>query len=82
MDGESLTDRAMDEIEQSMCMDGLTYGVDLWDNLNVVKESTDQRCKQMQGLKNFFKQYKKAIDQFKDGVKKALVQFEKDIIAP
>jgi len=72
----------MDEIEQSMCMDGLTYGIDIWDNLNVVKEATDQRCKHMQHLKNFFKQYKKAVDQFKDSVKKALVQFEKDIIVP
>ena len=60
----------------------MTYGYDLNDNLNIIKEATDQRCKQMQSLKNFFKQYKKAIDSFKDIIKKALVQFEKDIIAP
>jgi hypothetical protein len=36
----------------------------------------------MQSLKNFFKSYKKTIDQFKDGMKKAVLSFEKDIIVP
>jgi hypothetical protein len=36
----------------------------------------------MHSLKNFFKAYKKSMDSFKDNIKKALVQFEKEIIVP
>lgn len=34
----------------------------------------------MQSVRNFFKCYKRSLDQFKDGVKKALLQFEKEVI--
>jgi hypothetical protein len=34
----------------------------------------------MQSLRIFFKSYKKAIDQFKDSIKKSLVSFEKELI--
>ena len=50
----------------------LSYSHEMWDQLVVIKDSIDQRQKQMQSLKNFFKQYKKTIDQFKDGMKKAV----------
>ena len=33
-------------------------------------------------MKTFFKNYKKAIEQFKDQMKKSVNQFEKDLIAP
>ena len=61
---------------------GPTYGRDLWDQLPVIKESTDLRVKQMQAIRNFFRTYRKSLDLFKDGVKKALLQFEKEVIVP
>lgn len=36
----------------------------------------------MQAIRSFFKTYRKSLDQFKDGVKKALLQFEKEVIVP
>jgi len=36
----------------------------------------------MQALKTFFKSYRKSIDGFKEGVRKAVLQYEKDIIVP
>ena len=36
----------------------------------------------MQSVRNFFKCYKRSLEQFKDGVKKALLQFEKEVIVP
>lgn len=56
----------------------LNYANDLWDNLKAVKEQTDNRQKRLVSLKSFLKAYKKALDGFKDGVKKSLVQFEKE----
>ena len=61
---------------------GPSYGRDLWDQLGVIRESTELRQKQMQSVRNFFKCYKRSLDQFKDGVKKALLQFEKEVIVP
>ena len=43
----------------------------MWDQIHILKEQTDQKSKQLQSLKMFFKQYKKSIDSFKDGMKKA-----------
>ena len=45
----------------------------MWDQLSVIKDSIENRQKQMLSLKTFFKQYKKTIDSFKDGLKKAVV---------
>ena len=33
-------------------------------------------------LRTFFKSYKKALDTFKDSLKKAVNQYDKDIIVP
>lgn len=61
---------------------GPSYGTELWDCLNIVKESTDFKQKQTTSIRNFFKSYKKSLDAFKDGVKNALKIFEKDVIVP
>jgi len=54
----------------------------LWDNIGAVKEATEMKTKQMQHLRTFFKAYKKALDHFKDSLRKALAQYDKDIIVP
>ena len=54
----------------------------MWDNIGAVKEASEMKSKQMQHIRSFFKAYKKALDNFKDSLKKALNQYEKDIIVP
>ena len=48
--------------ETKSVKDEPTYGQDLWDSLNAVREATEHRSKTMQSLKNFFKSYRKCLD--------------------
>jgi len=65
-------------------LDAEVYSFDtkLWDQIDAIKEQQDLKSKQMQALKTFFKSYRKSLDVFKDGVRKAVTQYEKDIIVP
>ena len=36
----------------------------------------------MMALRNFFRTYKKSLDMFKDGVHKALMVLEKEVLSP
>ena len=68
--------------EKALPKHKLTYGQDLWDSLTSVRDATEHRQKTMGSLRNFFKSYKKALDGFRDGVRKALFVYEKEVLAP
>ncbi len=57
----------------------LSYQGDLWDSVVPLKEATEAKQKQITALKTFFKNYRKALDAYKDQTRKALVQLEKDL---
>jgi hypothetical protein len=58
----------------------LNYGTDLWDRLDLVKDQSEARIKQIQGFKSFLKSYKKLIESFKDGMRKTLQAYDKEVL--